>query len=485
MAKRLGSGEYESTDVEIRQSAIEARYKFLQILRQRKGNWFYDLFRLFNSDIVPAELLGYEKIDDTVYFFLKYLTSKNPYETETNPEIINVPLINYYRYLFDKADKIKQLENTSEIEGVLDSSEFISQRRNSIKKIIPSWKELKTQKDAKTLYQSLERWAQSYNLNEEWFLDFALEMLCLFKCNFDFKITDSKLSDASSDTSSFWRITFELEVRNAVSQALSDYLHNEVLINQWQGLDDLVSLPAFEYKLKQFKLPPLTWLPRLSSRKGFIEEVNEKLQETISNLRNPMNIWNYSNDDELDKFLSGCRTHLESYCDNIKKQKSENINEADFLPFNLYDLVNATWFPSKKSQEQFIEEILVKLKNQIVNMNKAAKSLNTFTKRDFKAKLTEYCNDIEKLLPKNWKKTPQKYSENKHFEWLVDFQVVPYKNYMEISKENNNVDLKTIREAVKKLAEMVGISLRVPKTGRPKGSKDSEKSIRQLKIHKM
>jgi len=109
--------------------------------------------------------------------------------------------------------------------------------------------------------------------------------------------------------------------------------------------------------------------------------------------------------------------------------------------------------------------------------------LNTFTKRKFNAKLTYYCNEIEKSLPENLKKTPQKYSENKHFEWLIDFQVTPCKSYTQIAKENK-ADLKTVREAVQNLAKIIGISLRkANRTGRTKGTKNSEKSNRQLGIY--
>ncbi len=90
--------------------------------------------------------------------------------------------------------------------------------------------------------------------------------------------------------------------------------------------------------------------------------------------------------------------------------------------------------------------------------------------------------EIENAAPKNWNKTPQKYSENRHFEWLIDFQVSPCKSYTEIAKENK-VDLKTVREAVQKLAKTIGISIRkANRTGRTKGTKNSQTSNRQLGI---
>lgn len=36
--------------------------------------------RLFDFNLVPTEFLDKERIDNTVYFFLRYLLSKKPYE---------------------------------------------------------------------------------------------------------------------------------------------------------------------------------------------------------------------------------------------------------------------------------------------------------------------------------------------------------------------------------------------------------------------
>lgn len=71
MTKRLGSGEYERTDVEVKQSTVEARHKFLRILIQKNDDWAFDLLRLFNTDTLPKEFLDDEKIEHTIYFFLQ------------------------------------------------------------------------------------------------------------------------------------------------------------------------------------------------------------------------------------------------------------------------------------------------------------------------------------------------------------------------------------------------------------------------------
>ncbi len=370
MAKRLGSGEYEIVDVEVKHSTIEARYNFLQTLFQRRGNWAIDLLRLFNSDNLPEKLLSNEKMEDTVHFFLQYLMSKHPYETEIRPEIISVPLINYYHYFFGRENEIKQLED-KELEETLDSSEHISRRSNAIKKISSSWKELKTRKDAESLCQSLEIWAIDYNLNEVWFLDFALGILRAFKSSFDFELLKIKNADSRFPLARHHWMTFKWNVTDAISQAISEYWESEVFINKWSGIDDLGELPEFEYRWRDFKLLPNTWLPRMSSRKGFVKEMDEKLKETINHLTTTKSLWNYLNNNELDKLLRSYRKNLENYCDSIEKQITENTIEEFFLPIDFSGLGTFRWFPSKESRTIFIDKTLAELNTQIISMKKA------------------------------------------------------------------------------------------------------------------
>lgn len=279
------------------------------------------------------------------------------------------------------------------------------------------------------------------------------------------------------------RINYEWEIIDSIPKAISDYRNDEVLRNKWLGFYDLGEFPAFEYRWRDFELPPLTWLVRMSSRKGFVEEMQDKLQKKVAYLRHFNQLWSYSNDEKLIHLLESKRKYIESYCDYIEQQKSENIDENVFPPIDFEAIGKFVWFPSKQIREQFVEGTLAELKIQIEKNRKALKSYESFTKKHFEAELTKYCNKIEKSLPKNWARTPLKYSEEKHFDWLVDFQVTPCKSYTQIAKENN-VDLKTVREAINGLAKIVGIARRKAKhTGRPKGSKDSEQSLRKIGIY--
>ncbi len=483
MAKRLGSGEYERADVEVKQSKLEARYLFLKVLKAKRSLWAYNLLGLFNRDEVPKELLENDQIDSTIHFFLAYLSKENPYDKEIRQEILDTPFINYYRFFFDKEEELGGLESE---ENALQTYEFDNSRRkrNALKKIIPSWKELKVKKDAKALCESLQKWADDYNLNEDWVLDFALGVLRAFKPEFDYKLRDFVWENTGANELRLRRGTYQWEVKDSVVSAISDYLDEEVLRNRRVGFDDLNKFPAFEYCWRDFELPPSTWLVRMSSRKDFDKKMQDKLQEKVVYLRDSNKLWSYSNDEELNHLLENKRKYLESYCDYIEKQKSENIDENVFPPVVFEPIGKFVWFPSKQFREQFVEATLTELKIQIKKNQKALKSYEFFTKNHFEAEIKKYFNKIKAALPKNWVRTPVKYSEEKHFEWLIDFQITPYKSYTQIAKENN-VDLKTVKEAIKGLAKIVGIALRKAKhTGRPKGSKDSEQSLRKIGIYR-
>lgn len=484
MANRLGVGEYESVNVEVKQSTIKSRHIFLQTLNQRKEHLMFELLSLFNSDRLPEEFLNKVEIESIIYIFLQYLLEKNPHKIEIRTEIIDTPLINYYWYFFGKEDEIKRLEDDEELQQFVKPHDRITRKSNAIRKIIPSWKELKTRKDAEALCQSLENWAKEYNLNEDWFLDFALGILRKFKCSFDFELAKFKEENSSLRPIQLYWLNYQRKVRDSIRSTITNYWLSEVWLIKWVEIDDLVKLPAFEYRWRNFELHPMTWLPQRELRQEFAQKAREKLDEEIEHFNYLFMYWHYSDDGQLNDLLGLCQRDLENYCNHIKQLESENVSESDFQPIDFEGIGKAVWFPSKQDRKEFVENTLTELKIRIEKTNKAAQSLKTFTKRHFETALTKYCNDIEKYLPKELGKTPMKYSENKHFEWLVDYQIPCYKSYTEIAKENS-VDLKTVREAVQKLAKKVGISLREAKhTGRTKGAKDSPNSNRQLGLYK-
>jgi hypothetical protein len=134
MAIRFGSGEYEEADVEVKQSKLEARYLFLNSLKIKRSGWADDLLRLFNPDERLNEFLKDDQIDFTIHFFLAYLLNRNPYDKIKNSEIIDTPLINYYRFFFDREEELKRLESEETAQQIYDLDNS-RRKRNAQKKL--------------------------------------------------------------------------------------------------------------------------------------------------------------------------------------------------------------------------------------------------------------------------------------------------------------------------------------------------------------
>jgi hypothetical protein len=113
-----------------------------------------------------------------------------------------------------------------------------------------------------------------------------------------------------------------------------------------------------------------------------------------------------------------------------------------------------------------------------------AESLKTLCKGEFERKLAIYCDSVERRIPQNYAKTPAKYNQE-HFNWLVDYQVAPTKEYKEIAQEIDVKDRPTIdaiKKSIRRLSKLIEISLRKSKSlGRPKGIKETKTRRRETK----
>jgi hypothetical protein len=78
-----------------------------------------------------------------------------------------------------------------------------------------------------------------------------------------------------------------------------------------------------------------------------------------------------------------------------------------------------------------------------------------------------------------WASTRQK-RKLQHFEWLARYQVQHW-SYERIRREYNVRERKTVEDAVKRTAELVGLPLRPAKGGRPPGVKELRSRRRALK----
>jgi hypothetical protein len=100
-----------------------------------------------------------------------------------------------------------------------------------------------------------------------------------------------------------------------------------------------------------------------------------------------------------------------------------------------------------------------------------------------KHRLNDYLGRVYNIAKEqNYTEPPIRLAED-HFEWLVRYQISPVMRYREIGKAYGKNE-KTIREGVKDVATLVGLTLRSSGSdqhlGRPRGARDKTKRVRRL-----
>lgn len=451
MAKQFGFGEYERADVGIRVSTQLLRYQFIKTLVYRKSSWAKDLVRIENHRMLPTELL-------------------KPVNAEINPVLLDTPLKAFFSYLDKKKVKLIKLEKNKKV--VKDAKSPKEFEEAALRNLIPDWKTLKSDKDAKSFCLLLENWANEQNLNSDWFLDFVLMVLIKFKLSFNYDSEQSKKKNIEYNKN---------DLREALLGGISDY-YSEKISKEWWSVDEHFELSEsvfpFVFRHKEFETDPITWYPNIIRRNEFIEEAREKFLcriEAVKELNRFQNI-----DEEAQ------RNNLDEYCNQIEKQISQNKHLPLFpyiekIPNLELPFFSSIWVPSKVKRKRFIANFIDGLNVKFQKYKQMAKSLDSLRKEDFELALFSYCNKIESLMRKNYEKTPSKYTDNTHFEWLVDYQVPPFKGYKEVASEieiEKRPSVETIRKAVKRLSDMIKLPLRPPlRTGRPKGIKEERRRL--------
>jgi hypothetical protein len=131
----------------------------------------------------------------------------------------------------------------------------------------------------------------------------------------------------------------------------------------------------------------------------------------------------------------------------------------------------------KRLEKQFWSEFLnyfAKKPDSLVGqISEVSRKLNEFQKR-----LDKYISKVEPLYKNVTIPTIVKKGGDKHFRWLISYQIPPVKGYEELSKENS-VTRKAISDAIKDASKIINLALRqAKKSGRPKGARDINKRHR-------
>lgn len=138
--------------------------------------------------------------------------------------------------------------------------------------------------------------------------------------------------------------------------------------------------------------------------------------------------------------------------------------------------ISETWFPNWKHKKVFREEMMEQFNKKFFIRLTERLEIKLGTKSRFEKALTEYIREVDLKKNKNFRRSPRKNTGERHFLWLIDYQIPPCKNYRQIARENNS-DIKTVREGIARVAEQIGLKLRKKTSGgRPKGATTKQKS---------
>jgi hypothetical protein len=470
MAEHFGYGEFERADVEVRLSTWFMRHYFLKTLINKKGNWARDLVRLANYKMLPEECHEAGQADYTFYIFLTHFFGHNPHNLNFGSDLLDTPLRAFFTYLEKKKSKIAKLKKDGAALNRIHKTNDIE--KAALEQLLPDWKTLKSDQEANHLCALLENWAKEYNLNVEWCLDYALMVLINFKISLSSEMEKFNNNITAGDDIKLHISRFDRHLREAIYAGLNDFRKVKISTELWSA-ERLDSFPQFVFKHKDFEYPAVTWFPHVTRRKEFVDDQEMKFARFADVLidlhRNGIS---YEKD-----YLR----ELNAYCDGVERQVSDIEAQSPIFPYvadymNTVSLHADIYVPSETSREQFIENFIEKLRSTFEKYKKMGKSLESLKKEKFHLALFSYCNKVEKQVPKNFAKIPTKYTEQKHFNWLVDYQVTPVKSYQEI-EDSLQVDeegsVPAIKRAIERLTDSIGLPRRTsPRTGRPPGIKE-------------
>jgi hypothetical protein len=415
MGIRLG-GELELKDIDDKASTLNARQIFLDLVWEMKPEAILDLLRLFNYESLSLRLQKSQQlVNFAARLFLLHLKHYKLYSVDLSKydfkaDVRQTPLLAYFEYLFINQTKFEKL--------LKNSKKFWSDRTNNpqpslitdkaLVDLISDWKTLQSNPDAKSLCALLLQWAEKWNLNEEWCLNFALDVLRRFKTELidNLSLKMEFLEENSTfglyeyeefqDEGSAWKLAlFSLKYENAGKK------HNYST--------QVPKSPEFKF----------IWTQESKGKRVAIFEIKDNWSPTIFT--------------------------KESF-----KKRVENQLWSKF--FNYF---------TKKSD------------SLVGQISEVSRKLNEFQKR-----VNKYTSKVESLYKNVAIPSVLKKGGDKHFRWLIKYQIPPVKSYEKLSKENS-VTRKAISDAIKGASKIIGLTLRhAQKSGRPKGTKDSHKRRR-------
>jgi len=140
--------------------------------------------------------------------------------------------------------------------------------------------------------------------------------------------------------------------------------------------------------------------------------------------------------------------------------------------------ISEVWNPLYVGQNEFTKWVKVCAQNQIYEQKKLSLDDLSSLIRKLNCKLIKYCDGVKNKM-KNISSREITKKSGKPYLWFIDYQFPPTQSFKQIA-DNNNKDLKSVREAIQLVSKLIRLPLRHPdKGGRPPGSKDKIKGGRR------
>lgn len=448
MAMKFG-GDYELKNVDIKTSTLEARKLFLNLIWEMKPKAVLDLTRLFNIDSHPDEWLkkpfGWQEDNYEIRYakrlFLLHTKEPNRYSFDLTRLGIKsnarqTPVLAYFDFLFKNQAELDKLTIESEKKWNLfthnPKQKLITAR--ALEMLIPDLKTLQLKEGSEWLCENLIGWAKKWNLKDDWCLDFALSCLHIFKTELidELRLREDYLENGKNlslrELNKFcrdgaaWKTAISLLSHNNVDNHLivpSKYSHNQEIEGK------LLTIPS---KYPNYPMFKYVWE----------EETNRETKEIfeITNYFNPFagRKEKFRKDIEKDFW----RTFFEHFQEDKTDFTGANGNNWKVC------LGEPKWTKFMGNPKKIVEE-----------HKKLHKCID------------EYILRIKKTIKRDAVKTFEKREGDKHFRWLIEYQIPKVKTFEEIANKEF-VDRKAVSRDIRGVAKILILKLHLPSRGRPK-----------------
>jgi hypothetical protein len=373
MTLKLG-GELELVDVDVRTSTLVARKLFLNLIWDMKPEVVIDLVRLFNIESIPAELkVNPNPIDFSAKVFLLHTKFHHCYSIDLNefgykPDVRQTPVLAYFDFIFRNQKEFDELWKKSEAQWEVYSPNASDQliTESALEEFIPDWKSLQSRTDSDWLCSELIKWAEKWNLQDEWCLDFALDCLREFKVKLidEIRLPDDYLN--KNDISPLFELNRFWNRGMAWHYSLWDFGYKNM--RDFMFTNEIPDYPQFKYS------------------------------------------WEIATEEETQEIFTveGHFNPLAMFPEDFRRKVEEQFWSGffGFFAVHKYSFVG--------NNKQLLDELA-----------------------KFQKGVDDYISKTEELIKPFAVETIRKKSGDRHFRWLIEYQISPVKSYNELAKENN------------------------------------------------